>query len=318
KDIGLEAFLTCESRNISTWHGHMQRARSDELAGSRLVKRKFPRRSLQDCMEAILGASFVTGGINMALRCGSALGVDFGGCIPWESRFHLRETSPVSFTFSRLEGALGYQFRSQRLLVEALTHPSFDNQSTSSYQRLEFLGDAVLELVVVEYLYRKFPVANSGQLSWARSRVVCAPALATVGVQRLQLHQSLLVNNFELSREMERHVPLLQACSPLETVQRGWRYDPPKALSDVFESVIGAVFVDSGYDYQRTALVVEHVMSDLLDVLSPAVQRDPISELMEWAAAAGCLSPKRILFKSVGYLFQLATQLQLSHSSSFK
>ncbi|KAJ7221704.1 hypothetical protein GGX14DRAFT_670866 [Mycena pura] len=288
KEVGLEAFLTCETQDIKTWRGNIQCARVEN--SSRCALREFPRRSLQDCMEATLGASFVTGGIEMSLLTGRVLGLDFGGPLPWCVRYSIVEESPVSSTFSVLEELLGYSFRSGILLMEALTHPSFDNQTTNSYQRLEFLGDAVLDLVVVDYLYRKFPDATSDQLAWPRTRAICASALAAIGVGCLQLHQLMLINNVELSKEIERYVPLLQACSGEEIVQRGWQYDPPKALSDVFESVVGAVLVDSNYNYERTAAVVEFVMQDVLAALTPSLPRDPISELLQFVASTGCES----------------------------
>lgn len=84
------------------------------------------------------------------------------------------------------------------------------------------------------------------------------------------------------------YVPMLNAASSEEIVNKGWKYDPPKALSDVFESVMGAIFVDTGYDYDKTAAVVEYVMEDVLSVLSPSLTKDPVSDLLEWAGKAGC------------------------------
>jgi endoribonuclease Dicer len=74
-------------------------------------------------------------------------------------------------------------------------------------------------------------------------------------------------------------------------------------FSDVFESVVGAVLVDSNYNYDRTASVVELVMHDVLAALTPSLRRDPITELMEWAAASGCISSKRIVFQFVVSFF---------------
>ncbi|KAF8191429.1 hypothetical protein K438DRAFT_1675400 [Mycena galopus ATCC 62051] len=298
KEIGLETFLTCETQGTRAWHDNIQRPVLDAFVRtSRYISREFPKRSLQDCMEATLGASFMTGGIEMSLHTGRALGLDFGGPTPWSIRYKSPEASPVPSVFSELEETLGYSFRCGQLLLEALTHPSFDNQTTSSYERLEFLGDAVLDLVVIDYLYRKFPNSDSDQLAWPRTRTICAPALASVAVRCLKLHQLILVNNVELSIEIQRCVPQLQACSGEEIVERGWRYDPPKVLSDVFESVVGAILVDSNYNYERTASVVEFVMQDVLELLTPSLRRDPITELIEWAAASGCISSKNIVFK---------------------
>jgi len=82
--------------------------------------------------------------------------------------------------------------------------------------------------------------------------------------------------------------------SPEDTIRKGWRYDPPKALSDVLESIVGAILVDTCYNFEKTAVIVEAAISDVLDILTTDLPRDPVSELMVWAAAAGC---RRISFQ---------------------
>ncbi|KDQ59634.1 hypothetical protein JAAARDRAFT_77685 [Jaapia argillacea MUCL 33604] len=291
KENGLEHFLTGETQSFRTWRyvvSEEEKAVAESTL-SRYAQRRFPRRSLQDCMEATLGASFLSGGIDMALKAGTALGLAFGGPIPWSLRYSRNPlSSPIPPLFIGLQDALGYEFHRSELLVEAITHPSFRSAITSSYQRLEFLGDALIDLVVMNYLFTKFPTATSGQLSWARSRAVCAPALASVAVKRLGLHQILLINNVELSMAASKYVPVLEETSNESIVNNGWKHDPPKALSDVFESVMGAILVDSAYNYEKAAAVAEFVLEDLLTVLSPNLPRDPVSELMIWTARAGC------------------------------
>lgn len=98
----------------------------------------------------------------------------------------------------------------------------------------------------------------------------------------------MLVDSFELNTAIHRYVPILQNQSVESIVKTGWKFDPPKALSDVFESLTGAIFIDSSYNFDKTAAIVEHVMEDVLEVLSPALAKDPISELMEWGSGQGC------------------------------
>ena len=140
----------------------------------------------------------------------------------------------------------------------------------------------------MRYLYNKFPTATSGQLSWARSRAVCAPTLASVAVKRLGLHKLLLINNVELSMAIGKYIPILEELSEEDVVLHGWKHDPPKALSDVFEGVMGALFVDCGYRYDKAATIVEAVLEDLLAVLRPDLPKDPTTELMIWVAQSGC------------------------------
>ncbi|PCH38586.1 hypothetical protein WOLCODRAFT_88179 [Wolfiporia cocos MD-104 SS10] len=287
---GMERYLTSESQSMRVWRYTLPPEgdlTSDEPC--RQVERAYPRRSLQDCMEATLGASFATGGVDMALRAGTALGLCFGGPLPWSIRYGGRyPESSASSLFTTLQETMGYKFRYGQLLLEAVTHPSFGSWDSPSYQRLEFLGDAFLDLVVMRYLYEKFPKATSGQLSWARSRAVCAPALAAVAVKRLSLHKLLLINNVELSVAISKYIPILQALSDEEIVNHAWKQDPPKAISDVLESVLGAVLVDCDYQFERAASVAELVMHDVLLVLSPDLPKDPVSELMVWSGQSGC------------------------------
>lgn len=145
-EIGLERFLTSEAQNVHVWR-YTIAENADLLSilmrSCHSVRRNFPRRSLQDCMEATLGAAFFTGGIEMALQAGDALGMSVGGAIPWSLRFSRPpEPSPVPPLFSNLQADMGYEFYRGELLIEAATHPSFATSAgASSYQRLEFLGD---------------------------------------------------------------------------------------------------------------------------------------------------------------------------------
>lgn len=145
KEIGLEQFLIGETQRVNTWPYTLPpdyHDRPEPLRG-RYAVRQFPRRSLQDCMEATLGAAFVTGGIPMALHTGTALGLAFGGPLPWSLRYGRPcEASPAPALFDDLQERLGYRFHQCGILLEAVTHPSFASScSNPSYQRLEFLGD---------------------------------------------------------------------------------------------------------------------------------------------------------------------------------
>jgi endoribonuclease Dicer len=138
KEIGLERFLTSEPSAMRKWRPSYGEGRF--VDGVWLAERKFARRSLQDCMESLLGVSFLSGGIDMALQAGTALRLCFGGTEPWARRYQAREVAPIPPFFKGLQQALGYQFTSGELLMEAVTHPSFQSDN-ACYQRLEFLGD---------------------------------------------------------------------------------------------------------------------------------------------------------------------------------
>ena len=103
-------------------------------------------------------------------------------------------------SLSKLEEDLGYHFQDQKLLLHALTHPSYSNEmghpKEASNQRLEFLGDAVLELVSSTLLYHKKPVIQEGRMTKLRAALVCESALAVVA-KSLQLSSYLLLGKGE-------------------------------------------------------------------------------------------------------------------------
>ncbi|KAM6500954.1 type III restriction enzyme [Amanita muscaria] len=294
---GLQQFVTNEPFNATRWRFALLESDGWWSCPSRYVKRRIPGRSLQECMEAILGASFLSGGIPVALNTGKSLGLDFSED-PWDTQIVLpNEVDPglssSSQYFSKLEASLGYEFHNCQVLLEAVTHPSFSMDSGGrSYQRLEFLGDAVLSLAIMEHLFTRFNEATPHQLSVLRSKVVCNVALAWAAVKRLELQNILLANSVNLNIAISECVPVLEATSAEDIVRNGWRYHPPKALSDVVESVIGAILVDSGYDYDKTATIVLLVMQDLLAVLDLDEVENPVSKLLDWSASQGCRGVK--------------------------
>ncbi len=143
-DLGVDRFVNSEGPSVYTWRYVLPEDASAYQEGAtpiRYVTREYPRRSLQDCMEALLGASFLTGGIPASLEMGTALGLGFGGPLPWHMRYTSgQQPSDVAALFLGLEHSLGYKFRHNHLLLESLSHPSVTYSEAPSYQRLEFFG----------------------------------------------------------------------------------------------------------------------------------------------------------------------------------
>jgi len=167
-------------------------------------------------------------------------------------------SAPAS-PLSLLQQKLGHTFRQPALLTEALTHPSYlqDHPEAGAHnQRLEFLGDAVLQIVVAEALFQLYPKAREGLLSKRRSVLVNRGMLAG------------------LAREIGA-----DACLRFgKSEPRG--HELPSALSDAFEAVIGAVYLDSGFDPARR--VVLAVFGDLASRLGATESDDnPKGRLQE-------------------------------------
>lgn len=129
----------------------------------------------------------------------------------------------------QVEEKIGYVFKDKELLILSLIHRSFVNEHKSFVQqhneRLEFLGDSVLGLITSDFLYRKFPEFQEGQLSQLRSRLVDASACASY-LQKLDLGDFILLGRGEKRSEGKTKVSI---------------------LADVFEALIGAVYLDGGW-----------------------------------------------------------------------
>ena len=149
-----------------------------------------------------------------------------------------------------LQKAIGYVFSDERLLVSAVTHPTYANDhGTESYQRLEYLGDAILDFVVAEELFRRFPNADEGILTKKRIAAVSAAPLAKKAAEL----------GFEKYFRIAPHI------------------NTQSVLGDVFEAVIAAIYLDGGME-QAKKFVLES-LAEFLDAKSGA--RDYKSRLNE-------------------------------------
>ena len=129
-----------------------------------------------------------------------------------------------------IQDIIGYHFRDTDLLIEAFSHTSYTNErrlnKIKSYQRLEFLGDAVVELFSSKYLFENHPDYNEGELTKTRAALVCEESLA-VCAGELDLGKYILLGVGEAMSHGEQK---------------------PSILSDVLEALIGAIFTDGGYE----------------------------------------------------------------------
>ncbi|MDR1965234.1 MAG: ribonuclease III [Synergistaceae bacterium] len=187
------------------------------------------------------------------------------------------------------ESEIGYVFRDPGLLGEALTHSSYANESgcSNSNERLEFLGDAVLELCVSEILYLSAPCLSEGGLTRARSNVVREAALASWA-------------------EATRLPGLLWLGKGLEC-QCG--RSNPSILADAMEAVLGAIFLDGGYGAVRR--VVEKLVGDVERIVAnvdDGSDRDAKSLLQEALQAMGDKPP----------VYRLTGRSGPDHASSFE
>ncbi len=190
------------------------------------------------------------------------------------------ETLPDKPTEGALQNRIGYWFRNRMLLKVAMTHPSAsmdESPIARNNQRLEFLGDAVLELVLTHELHDRFRDVGEGSLTKGRAELVNRNALADKGAE-LQLGSHLI-----LSKGEEQH---------------GGR-SRPSILADAFEALVGAIFLDGGYDSAQ-GFVLRQFQSQVGEVAGVPEIENPKGELQELLQARSTVSPVYRLEMSSG------------------
>jgi len=163
--------------------------------------------------------------------------------------------------YTKLEEKLNYQFKNSALLQEALTHRSLKNSANN--ERLEFLGDAVLDLIVGEYLFFKYPDSNEGELSKTRASLVNEKAFKTLA-DELGLGEYIVLSDSE---------------------ERNGGRKKASLLSDVFEATIGAIYLDGGFEKSKEISIklidkvydkidLKNILSDYKTVLQEITQAE--------------------------------------------
>ncbi|XP_045805970.1 endoribonuclease Dicer homolog 2-like isoform X2 [Trifolium pratense] len=240
--------------------------------------RKLRRKVVADVVEALIGAFLSAGGEVAALLFMDWIGIKVNFNItPYERQFNACPENIVNVGF--LESLLKYTFRDHSLLVEALTHGSYMlPEVPRCYQRLEYLGDSVLDYLITMHLYKEYPGMSPGQLTDMRSASVNNDCYAWSAI-KVQLHKHVLHTSQELHKHIVATLDKYDELSSPSTF--GWESEAsfPKVLGDVIESLAGAILVDSGYNK-------EVVWQSIRPLLEPLVTPDtltihPVRELTE-------------------------------------
>ena len=167
----------------------------------------------------------------------------------------------MAFEIETIEKKLGYTFRNKSLLRTAFTHISYANRyQEKSNERLEYLGDAVLQLVVTEWQFRKEPTASEGKLSSKRQKLVCKDALDSA-VDGLGVWEHLLAVGSEYNVK-------------------------GKAKSSLFEAIVAAIYLDGGYKAAKK-FILEHG-----NVNFDVQEGNPKGELKEYLEKRGLGEPR--------------------------
>jgi|SRR5690606_35060400 ribonuclease-3 len=173
-----------------------------------------------------------------------------------------------------LQRLLNYKFSRPSLLQQALTHRSHGSQNN---ERLEFLGDGVLNFIVAHQLYKRFPKLSEGDLSRMRAQLVKEPTLSELAI-KLDIGSHLRLGEGELK-------------------SGGWRR--PSVLADTLEAIIGAAYLDGGFEVAENLVI--QLFTPLLDTLDPkSIGKDPKSKLQEYLQGRKMDLPEYKLIATVG------------------
>ncbi|MFH1325903.1 MAG: ribonuclease III [Candidatus Falkowbacteria bacterium] len=184
--------------------------------------------------------------------------------------------------FKKLEDSIGVNFKNEDLLKQALVHRSYINEHSDfeldHNERLEFLGDAVLEIVVTEFLYHKFPEKPEGQLTNLRASLVNAKMLTQIAYE-LGIEPNLYLSKGE-SKDSN-------------TKARNY------IIADAVEAIIGAIYLDRGASVAKK-FIVEKILSHLDEVLDQQLYLDPKSTFQEKAQELYNITPHYSVLSEIG------------------
>ncbi|KAI8637061.1 putative dicer-like protein [Parasitella parasitica] len=269
-----------------------------------LTTHKLSDKTLADVIESTLGASYLSSSqLHDALHTAKQLLVPLQKIEQWsdfykvyqdERRLHKIKAAVYDSSLDqpidvhKVSHILGYQFHNESLVAEALTHASLPFSSVPCYQRLEFLGDAVLDFCVTNYLFKKYQKEPPGILHSLRKSCVNNDILSVLCVQlELNVHIRHFSSTFPSAVEQFQQLVLESRHKQGEY----WlNFNPPKILSDVVESLIGAVFVDSEFNLAPVEKLFDKLLRPLLDehISISTIQEHPSSKLKCMVQEFGC------------------------------
>lgn len=178
-----------------------------------------------------------------------------------------------------LMNKIGYNFKNRNLLIQALTHSSYANEHNieNHNEKLEFLGDSVLDLISTEYIVKKFNKLNEGDLSKIKSQIISELAFSSIS-NELNLGNYLYLSNGENSTGGRKRKSI---------------------LCDAFEALIGAIFIDSDY-YTTKKIATKYIENVIIKLDKIEGISDYKTELQEYIQPIYKITPKYVLLETTG------------------
>ncbi|CAH9128863.1 unnamed protein product [Cuscuta epithymum] len=245
-------------------------------------------KTISDCVEALVGAYYVGGGLVSSIKLMKWVGMDIdlddlsmvNDAIKAAS---LHSYMPSTVSIESLESKIGYTFSVKGLILEAITHKTKQELGVGCcYERLEFLGDAVLDILITWYLYQNHTDVDPGELTDLRSASVNNTNFALAAV-RANLHPHLqhCSTNLE-SQILEFEKSISNSSCTAELLVGG---KAPKELGDLVESIAGAILIDTKLDLGKVWEIFEPILSPI--VTPESLELPPYRELIELCSSSG-------------------------------
>lgn len=271
-DRGLQEYIRSKAFDRRSWYPDLKMLRGKRPKTS--FVHSLSDKSIADVCEALIGAAYLSHDtMDMAVKAVTVMVnskkhkmeafEEYYALFKMPQWQAANEVSAVQrAAVDKVHQKIGYKFQSPTLLRSAFKHPSYPYEhNIPNYQRLEFLGDSLLDMVIVDHLFKTFPTADPQWLTEHKMAMVSNQFQSFLCVE-LGLHKHLLsttasligdVSKFASSIEQAKEVAAEQAGGDesINTTDSFWLEvpDPPKALADTIEALVGAMFVDSKYDY---------------------------------------------------------------------
>ncbi|KAK0627130.1 hypothetical protein B0T14DRAFT_423974 [Immersiella caudata] len=331
-EVKLEQYVRSMAFNRRTWYPDGLTLKKGKRTEARR-RHALGDKSIADVCEALIGAAYLTTyeegrfDFDMAVRAVTAAVKDEKHAMTkwtqyyqayqkpgWQTR---RPTATQLDMARKFYDRLGYKFKYPTLLRSAFHHPSYPTQyeNLPSYQRLEFLGDSLFDMVCIDYIFHRYPGADPQWLTEHKMAMVSNQFLGCLAFY-LGFHRSILANTpnvlggiADYATEMEealrsaKEEAVLEGKTEADFKRNFWVNcsRPPKALPDVIESYIGAIFVDSEYDFSVVQSFFDrHVKPWFEDmrIYDTYANNHPINQVKEMMQSKFYCSDWRMLTKS--------------------
>ncbi|KZV65685.1 hypothetical protein PENSPDRAFT_737573 [Peniophora sp. CONT] len=273
-------------------------------------------KAVADVVESIIGAAYMTGGRETALKACKALCVGVPRIDRWQDFAKMALAPPPQVTsklragtVEAIERILGAKFVRPHLLAQALTHASIQGYEMTCYERLEFLGDAILDFLVINHIYNKYTTMSPGALTMLKGSMVSNATLAAVCVEA-GLHEYLMFESLTLANGMDAYAARIkqkQREEYAEAEREGrapgqyWLdIEGPKPIgglnplaqiiSDVVESIIGAIYISDNFGLEGCTKFYDRVLRPFYDkhISMQTLAHHPTKTLFELFQTYGC------------------------------